>query len=333
MLNRLLHRRSMGRAALGFLAAGLAVHRPALAQPSTEGWPNRSVRLVVPYSPAGSSDAVGRFFAERLSTALGQPVVVENRNGLAGTLGMDVVAKSPPDGYTVVLATANQTINETLQPRRPHQLMRDFAPVAMLNRFPLAMAISKELPANNAAELIAYAKANPGRLDYASSGPGSVYHLSAEIFAKKAGITMQHVPFRNYNEARTALMAGQIHLMFDVTISLAQLINAGLMRGIATTGTERSTLLPNLPLLSDTVAGYEASQWNALLVPAGTPASIIARINTEVHRILVDPGAAAFQQSQGAVVTPMSPAELTSFIRADIDEHREAIALAGVRPE
>ena len=331
----MLHRRSICHAAMGSLAgfAATGLCGAARAQAAADGWPIRPIRLVVPFSPAGSSDAVGRFFAERLTNALGQPVVVENRNGLAGTLGMDVVAKSAPDGYTVVLATANQTINETLQPRRPHQLMRDFAPVAMLNRFPLAVAVTKELPVTSPAELIAYAKANPGRLDFASSGPGSVFHLSAEIFAQQAGITMQHVPFRNYNEARTALMSGQIQVMFDVTISLAQLINSGLIRGLATTGTERATLLPDLPLLSDTLPRYEAFQWNALMVPANTPQAIITRLNTEVNRILADPATAAAQQAQGAVIMPMQPAELAAFMKADIDQQREAIALAGVRPE
>jgi tripartite-type tricarboxylate transporter receptor subunit TctC len=320
--------------ALGGLAGGAALAAPRRAgAQGTEAWPSRPVRIVVPFAAAGSSDAVGRFLAERLSRALGQPVVVENRPGLAGTIGVDHVAKGAPDGHTFVIITANQTINETLQPRRPYQLLRDLVPVAAVNSFHLALAVAPSVPAQTVPELVAHAKGNPGRLDYASSGPGSIFHLAAEVFRARAGIEMQHVPFRQYSEARTALVAGQIHLMFDATFTLEPLIRAGNVKGIATTGPERSPLLPELPTVADTMPGYEAALWNGLLGPAGLPRPIVERMNAEVNRILADPATVEAQTRLGALTMRMSPAEFEAFLRRDIERQAEAIRVANIRPE
>jgi tripartite-type tricarboxylate transporter receptor subunit TctC len=313
------------------LAGALAAPVPLRSQ--GVDWPTRPVRIVVPFAAAGSSDAVGRFLADRLSPALGQPFIVENRPGLAGTIGVDHVAKSAPDGHTFVLITTNQTINETLQPRRPYQLLRDLMPVAAVNTLHLALAVAPALPARNVAELVVHAKANPGKLDYGSSGPGSVFHLAAEVFAARAGIEMQHIPFRQYSEARTALVAGQLHLMFDAAFTLEPLIRPGRVRGLATTGAERSPLLPELPTLAETIPGYEAALWNGLLGPAGLPPSIVERMNAAVNRILADPATIAAQSRIGATTTPGSPAAFAAFLRTDIEQQATAIRLARVEPE
>jgi tripartite-type tricarboxylate transporter receptor subunit TctC len=303
---------------------------PALAQ---EAWPRRPLRLVVPYSPGGMTDTVARLLAERLGRVLGQPVVVENRPGLAGTIGVDVVAKSPPDGHTLVVGTTNPTINETLQPRRPFRLMTDLAPVAMIDSVPFALCVANVLPVQSLAELIAYAKAHPGDLNYASSGPGSALHLSMERLAVQAGIRMQHIPFRNYAEARTSLVAGQIQLMFDGSFTLAPLIRAGQIRGIATGGSTRDPQLPELPTLAETWPGFEAGLWNGLFGPAAMPAAVVERLNAEVNRFLAEPQVITAQAALGAVGLPMTVAGFRSFLAAEIERHAAVVQAAGVQPE
>lgn len=322
-------RRSLALAGL----AALAAPRLAQAQGSAEAWPSRPVRLVVPFAAAGSTDALGRFMAERLTRVLGQPVVVENRPGMAGTIGVEAVARGAPDGTVFVLITTNHAINESLQPRRGYQLLRDLTPIGGVNALPLALAVANAVPARTMPEFIAYAKANPGRLDYGTSGPGSLYHLTAETLCKRAEIGMQHIPFRNFNEARTALVAGQLHAMFDAAFTLAPLIQAGQIQGLATTGAARLPLLPDLPLLSETLPGMEVTLWNVLLGPANVPRQIVERMNAAVNRILADPAAIEAQQALGAAVTPMTPEAAGDFLRREVAVQAEAVRLAGLQPE
>ncbi|MDB5412152.1 MAG: tripartite tricarboxylate transporter family receptor [Rubritepida sp.] len=311
---------------------GLAAFLPGIAR-AQEAWPRRSIRIIVPYSPGGSTDTVSRLIAERLSRALGQSVVTENRPGLAGTIGVDVVAKSAPDGYNLVVGTTNQAINETLQPRRPFRLMTDLAPVAMMDSFPFALVVANNLPIHSVADLVVYAKAHPGVLNYASSGPGAALHLTMERLRTLAGIEMQHVPYRNYAEGRTALIAGQIQLLFDAVFTVTPLIRAGQIRGIATTGLQRAALLPELPTLAETWPGFEASLWNGLLAPAGTPETVIARLNAEVNRILAEPEMIAAHNTLGAVGMPMSPAGFRDFLASEIAGLAAVVRAAGVQPE
>jgi tripartite-type tricarboxylate transporter receptor subunit TctC len=318
------------RHALGLLATSLAPLQSAAAQ---QAWPQRPLRLVVPYSPGGMTDTVARLLAERLGRVLGQPMVVENRPGLAGTIGVDNVAKSAPDGLSLVVGTTNQTINETLQPRRPFRLMTDLTPVAMIDYVPFALAVANALPVHSVSELVAYAKAHPGELNYASSGPGSALHLTMERLRVQAGVEMQHVPYRNYAEARTALIAGQIQLMFDGAFTLAPLIRAGQIRGLATTGLTRDAQLPELPTLAETWPGFEASLWNGMFGPAGMPAAVVARLNTEVNRLLVEPEMVAAQAALGAISMPMSTTEFRDFLAAEIERHAGLVRAAGVQPE
>ncbi len=308
----------------------LLLATPALAQ---EPWPRRAIRLIVPYSPGGATDTVARQLAERLARPIGQSVVVENRPGLAGSLGVDLVAKSAADGYAWVVGTTNQTINETLQPRRPFRLMTDLAPVAMINSFPFALAVANVLPVRSVAELQAHARAYPGALNYASSGQGSALHLTAERLRVQMGVEMQHIPFRNYAEARTALITGQIQLMFDGVFTLAPLIRAGQIRGLATTGAARDAQLPELPTLAETWPGFQASLWNGIFAAAATPAAVVARMNAEVNAILAEPSMIAAQAAIGAVGMPMTPPEFRAFLEAEITRHAEIVRVAGVQPE
>ncbi len=238
-----------------------------------------------------------------------------------------------PDGHTLVVGTTNQTINETLQLRRPFRLMEDFTPVAMINRVPFALAVTNSLPVHSLAELIAYARARPGELNYASSGPGSALHLSMERLRRLAGIELQHVPFRNYAEARTALMAGQIQLMFDGSFTLAPLIHAGQIRGLATGGLRSDRQLPELPTLAETWPGFEAGLWNGFFGPAGMPPAVVERLNAAVNRFLADPKVIEAHASLGAVGLPMTQAAFRDLIAAEIARHAEVVKAAGVSPE
>jgi tripartite-type tricarboxylate transporter receptor subunit TctC len=319
-------------AILAAATAAFAVPRPSAAQDAP--WPpGRPIRLVVPFAAAGSSDAIGRFLAERLARHLNQPVVVENRPGAGGTVGAAEVARAAPDGTAFLIITTNHAINETLQPRRGYAMLRDLTPVARINALPLALAVAHVVPARTVAELVAHAKANPGRLDYASSGPGSLYHLFTEEFCRRAGIAMQHIPFRNFNEGRTALVAGQVQVIVDAAFTLAPLIQGGQIRGLATTGAQRLSLLPDLPLIGETVPGMEATLWNGLLGPANLPRRVVEGMNAAMNAVLSDPAVVEAQARLGAVVTPATPEAFAAFLRREIETQAEAVRIAGVQPE
>ena len=304
----------------------LALPRPAAAQ----AWPSRPVRIVVPFGLGGSADIAARFLAEPLSMALGQPVVVENRPGAGAVIGTDVVAKSAPDGHTLLLMSNTHTANETLLANRPYVLMRDLAPVAAINIAYHVLAVHGSLGIRTVPELIAKAKSMPGRLDYASSGPGTPYHIASEVFAAMAGIELNHIPFRGSNEARTALIAGQVPMMFDAIPTMREQITNGRVIGLGTTGLARSPLLPELPAVAETVPGFEASIWLGLMGPAGLPAPIAARLHEEVGKVLASSVGREVMAKGGAEPMPMTIAEFDNFLRRDIERQREWIRMAKI---
>jgi len=287
---------------------------------------------LVPFGLGGSADVAARALQEPLSAALGQAVVVENRPGAGAVIGTDLVVKSAPDGHTLLLMSNTHTANETLLPNRPYNLMRDLAPVAAVNIARHALVVHPSVPATTVPELIALLRANPGRYDYASSGPGTPYHIAGEVFLSMAGVQAQHIPFRGSNEARTALVAGQVPIMFDAIPTVREQILGGRVRGLATTGPARSPLLPELPTVADTLPGYEASIWLGVMAPTGTPAAIIERLNTEINAYLRRPETRDAQARTGAETTPMSIAEFGAFIRADILRQAEYIRMARITP-
>ena len=312
----------------------LAIATPALlAAPAlrAQAWPSRPVRIVVPFGLGGSADVAARFLAEPLSQSFGQPVVIENRPGAGGTIGADAVAKAQPDGYTLLLMSNTHTANETLLPQRPYQLMRDLCAIAFINVAYHVLAVHPSLPAQNVADLIAYARANPGRLDYASSGPGTPYHIAGEVFRSLASIEITHVPFRGSNEARTALIAGQVPMMFDAIPTMAEQARGGRVRALATTGPQRSPLLPELPAVAEVLPGYEASIWLGLMGPAAMPEALRERINAEVNRIMSLPATREAQLRAGAQTRPMTIAEFDAFLRADITRQAEWIRMARIQ--
>ncbi len=307
--------------------AALLTGRRALAQ----AWPARPIRIIVPFGLGGSADVAARFLAEPLQQALGQPVVVENRPGAGGTIGADQVAKATPDGHTLLLMSNTHTANETLLPNRPYVLLRDLAPVAFVNVAHHVLVVHPSLPVNSLAELIAYCKANPGKLDYASSGPGTPYHVAGEIFRAMAGIEITHIPFRGSNEARTALIAGQVPMMFDAIPTMAEQARGGRVRALATTGPRRSPLLPEVPTVAEALPGYDASIWLGVMAPAQTPAPIVERLNAEINRIMSLQATREAQLRAGAEVNPMSASAFADFLRQDITRQSEGIRISGMK--
>jgi tripartite-type tricarboxylate transporter receptor subunit TctC len=312
---------------------GLALGAVLLAgrQAAAQAWPTRPIRMIVPFGIGGSADVAARFLAEPLQQALGQPVIIENRPGAGGTIGADQVAKAAPDGHTLLLMSNTHTANETLLPNRPYVLLRDLAPVAFVNVAHHVLVVHPSLGVNSLAELIAYCKANPGKLDYASSGPGTPYHVAGEIFRAMAGIEITHIPFRGSNEARTALIAGQVPMMFDAIPTMAEQARGGRVRALATTGPRRSPLLPDAPTVAEALPGYEASIWLGVMAPAQTPAAIVERLNAEINRIMSLQATRDAQLRAGAEVNPMAVAAFGDFLRQDITHQAEGIRISGMK--
>jgi len=310
-------------------AAALAMPAPSRAQAA---WPTRPVRIVVPFGLGGSADVAARFLAEPMAASFGQPFVVENRPGAGAVIGTEMVAKSPADGHTLLLMSNTHTANETLLPGRPYQLMRDLAPVGAINIAHHVLAIHPSLPAQNLAELIALLRANPGRYDYASSGPGTPYHVAGAVFLAMAGATAQHVPFRGSNEARTALIGGQVPIMFDAIPTMREQVVGGRVRAIATTGPQRSPLMPEVPAVAEALPGYEASIWLGLMAPAGTPRPVVDRLNAELGRILALDATRQAQARMGAQPMPMSVEQFDAYLRQDIARQGEWIRMARMTP-
>jgi tripartite-type tricarboxylate transporter receptor subunit TctC len=314
-----------------FAAAATLAHAPLFRPALAQAWPARTVRIIVPFGAGGPADIYARFLAERLSGPLGHSMVVENRPGAGAVVGTDLAAKAGADGYTLLMMSNTHTANETLIATRPYSLMRDFAPVAPINVANHAL-VAKTGLATSVADLIAKAKAAPGTLNYASSGPGTPYHIAGAAFCYRAGITVEHIPFRGSGEARTAIIGGQVDFMFDSITTQIQNIEAGRVVGLATSGPRRNPLLPNLPTVSEAgVAGYTSSIWLGIMAPAGTPAPIIERLNAEITRVTTAPETVAAWGRQAVEPMRMSPAEFGTFLQQDIADQAEVIRAANIK--
>lgn len=314
----------------GALAAGAAIAAGPVRAQRTGDWPSRIVKLVVPFGLGGSADVYARYMAEQMREPLGAALVVENKPGAGAIIGTDFVAKSEPDGYTFLIMSNTHTANETLLPNRPYDLMRDLAPVAGCNIAYNVLVVHPSVPAKTVPELIAYAKAHPGEMNYASSGPGTPYHIVGEIFRSMADIKVQHVPFRGSDQARNAVVAGQVQYMFDAIPTMAEQIKAGSVRGLATTGLQRSKLLPDLPTVAETLPGFDGPIWIGMMAPAHTPAPIIEKMNQIVTHVLTTPAAKEWQSKLGSEPMPMSVAEFDAFVRKDIETQRKWIREANI---
>ncbi|MGG5888134.1 Bug family tripartite tricarboxylate transporter substrate binding protein [Falsiroseomonas sp. HC035] len=311
--------------------AGSALAAPRLAS-AQAAWPNRPVRIIIPFAASGGADTFTRLLTEPLGEAFGQPFVVENRPGGGGVIGTDAVVRSAPDGHTLMMLTVTHTANETLLPNRPYVLMRDLVPVACLNRTYQVLVVHSDVPARSVAELVALAKARPGAMDYASSGPGTPYHIAFEVFRHAAGIEVQHVPFRLSGDARNAVAGGTVPMMFDGIATMMPLIQSGRVRALGTTGLVRSSLMADTPTIAETLPGFQQVGFNGVMAPAGTPREVVEKLNAAVNRILGTASIQAAFARLGAEIAPMTVAEYDTLLREDIERRREWIRLAGIQP-
>jgi tripartite-type tricarboxylate transporter receptor subunit TctC len=312
---------------LGLLATSLS----GFAQ---QPYPNRPVKIIVPFAASGPADNYARFMAQRLQEALGQSFVVDNRPGAGSIIGTDAVAKSAPDGYTLLMMSNTQTVNESLIPVRPFNLIKDFAPIAPINYSDLVLVAHPSVPAQNLAEFIKYAKAHPGKINFASSGNGTPYHMAGELFKYMAGVSMTHIPYKGSAAARTDVLSGQVDVMFDAVTTMTENIKAGKVRGLATTGKTRSTVAPELPTVNeDGVPKYEALIWLGLMAPAGTPDAIIQRLNTEINKIVNAPDVKATWAKQGAVAMSMTAPVFAKYVADDVAKWATIVKVSGAKAD
>jgi tripartite-type tricarboxylate transporter receptor subunit TctC len=313
------------------LAALLAAFALAAA---ADDYPSRPVKIIVPFAGGGPADVYARFLAQRLQQAMGQPFVIEDRPGGGSVVGTEIVAKSAPDGYTLLLMSNTHTVNESLMPNKPFQLMRDFTPVAPINYSDLVLVVNPTVPAKTLQELIALAKSEPGKLNYASSGPGTPYHMAGELFKSMAGLDIVHVPYKESSAARTGVLGGQVEMMFDAVTVMSGHVKAGKVRALATSGKVRSAVMPDVPTLSEAgVPGYEAVIWLGLIAPKNTPPAIVDRLNAEITRIVSRPDTQAEWAKQGAVAMTMSPDAFGKFLGDDIVKWERIVRISGARAD
>jgi tripartite-type tricarboxylate transporter receptor subunit TctC len=315
------------------LAAG-AVALPAVARIAHgQPYPSRPVRIVVPFAAAGPNDIIARVLGQWLAERLGQPFVIENRPGAASNLGTEAVVHAAPDGYTVLIVSSPQAINATLYDKLHFQFRRDIAPVAAIMRVPNVMVVDRSFPARSVPDFISYAKANPDRLNFASSGVGASNHMSGELFKIMTGIAMTHVPYRSSGPALTDLIGGRVQVMFDAITSTIEHIKADRLRSLAVTSTPRSALIPDTPVMSDFVPGYDVSNWFGLGMPSHTPGEIINRLNTAVNEGLADPGLQARLAGMGGTPLPGSPSDFGKLIADETEKWGKVIRTANIKPE
>ena len=314
----------------GIAALALVAALPAAAQ----DYPTKPVRIVVPFAAGGPADVYARFLAQRLQESLRQTFVVDNRPGAGSIIGTDAVAKSPADGYTLLLMSNTHTVNESLIPAKPFQLMRDFAPVAPINSSDLVLVARSALPVTTVAELLAAAKAKPGALSYASSGPGTPYHMAGELFKAMAGVSILHIPYKGSSGARTDVLGGQVDLMFDAVTTMTEHVRAGKVKALGTTGAARSAVMPDVPTIAEAgVPGYEATIWLGLMAPKNTPPQVVSRLNAEVVKIVSDAEVGRAWRAQGALPMTMSVAEFTRYLEEDIVKWAHIVKVSGAKPE
>ncbi len=322
-LSKLLRLSALAVAALGL----------ACSAASAQDYPNKPVKWVVPYPPGGTTDILARLIGQYLSEHLGQQFVIDNRPGAGNNIGTEAVANAPPDGYTLLLVNPANGINVTLYKKLPFNFLRDIAPVAGITRVPNVMEVNPKFPAKTVAELIAYAKANPGKINMASSGNGTSVHLSGELFMAMTGVKMTHVPYRGAGPALTDLIAGTVDVMFDNLPSSIEFIRSGKLRALAVTTEARNPALPDVPVVADTVPGYEASAWFGIGAPRGTPASIIEKINRTVNDALAEPKMKLRLADLGGIPMAGTPADFGKVMASETEKWAKAVRFSGASIE
>jgi tripartite-type tricarboxylate transporter receptor subunit TctC len=300
---------------------------------AAQDYPARTVKIIVPFGAGGPADVYARQLAQHLSDSLKQPFVVEDRPGAGSIIGTNEVAKSPPDGYTLLLMSNTHTTNESLTPNKPFQLMRDFMPVAAINYSDLVMVVHPSVQAKDVKEFIALAKKEPGKLNYASSGPATPYHMAAELFKTMSGTDMVHIPHKASGEMRSAVIGGHVQMAFDAVTTMTENVKAGQVRALGTSASKRSSVLPNVPTIAESgVPGYESTIWLGVMAPVGTPKPVVDKLNAEINKVINSAAVKAAWDKQGAVPLAMSPAEFDAYLRKDIEKWAKVVQAANLKP-
>ena len=299
-----------------------------------QDYPSRPVKIVVPFAVGGPADIYARYIGAKLGESLGQPFVIENKPGAGAVTGTDAAAKSAPDGYTLLLMSNAHTVNETLIPNKPYALARDFVAVAPINYSDLMIVVNPSVKASTLQEFIALAKSQPGKLNYASSGPGTPYHMAGELFKSMAGVDIVHVPYKESSAARTGVIGGQVDMMFDAVTTMNEQAKAGKVRALATSGKTRSAVTPSIPTVSEAgVPGYEAVIWLGVLAPKGTPPAVVNKLNAEIAKIVNNPDTRAEWAKQGASSLAMTPDEFTKYVSDDIAKWKKVVEVSGAKAD
>ena len=319
------------------LMRAAAIACAALITPATssalmaQDYPSRPVKIIVPFGAGGPADVYARQIGQHLSDTLKQSFVVENRPGAGSIIGTDAVAKSPPDGYTLLLMSNTHTTNELLTPNKPFQLMRDFVPVAAINYSDLVMVVHPAVPAKDLKEFIALAKKEPGKLNYGSSGPATPYHMAGELFKAMSGTDIVHIPHKASGEMRSAVIGGHVQMAFDAVTTMTENVKAGQVRALATSAGKRSTVLPDVPTVAEAgVPGYDATIWLGVMAPTGTPKATVDKLNAEINKVIARADVKAAWDKQGAVALTMTPTEFDAYLRKDIDKWAAVVKAANL---
>ena len=313
---------------LGIVLLAALATKAAQAQ----SYPARPVKMVVPFSAGGPADNYARFLAQRLQESLGQSFVVDNKPGAGSVIGTDFASKAAPDGYTLLVMSNTQTVNESLIPNKPYALMRDFVGVAPINYSDLVLVAHPGSGISSIADLIKRAKADPDKLNYASSGPGTPYHMAGELFKSMAKVTITHVPYKGSAGARTDVLGGQVEMMFDAVTTMADQAKAGKVRALATTGRQRSDVMPDVPTVAEAgVPGYEATIWLGVMAPKGTPKPIVDKLNEAISQIVAQGDVKQAWSKQGAVPLLMNPAQFDKYLNEDIAKWAQVIKSANIK--
>ena len=312
------------------VSAAMALPLPALSQ----AWPNKSVKIVVPFGPGGPADVYARELGAALTEMQQQTFIIDNKPGAGAVIGTEIVAKSPPDGYTLLMMSNTHTTNETLLTNKPYALLKDLVPIAPVNSSDLVMVVHPSVKATTVKEFIELAKKEPGKLSYASSGPGTPYHMAGELFKHMTGTDILHVPHKNSGDARNSVLGGHVNMMFDAVTAMAGAVKADKLRALATTGRNRSSVLPLVPTVSEAgVPGYEATIWLGIMGPAGTPAAVIETLNAAIAKVVAQTKLREAWAQQGAEPMTMSPAAFGTFLKGDIDKWAKVIQTAGIKAQ
>jgi tripartite-type tricarboxylate transporter receptor subunit TctC len=319
----------MAAAAIALMAA------PGIAQAPASNWPNKPIRYIVPFAPGGTTDILARTIGERLGAALGQPIVVENKPGQGGSIGVAELARAAPDGYTIGGGTiSSHAINATLYDKLSYDPVTSFAPITMYATQPNVLLVHPSVPAKNVRELIALLKASPNKYSFGSAGNGTSQHISGELFKAMAGVNMQHIPYRGSGQMMPELLGGTLLVAFDNIATAVQHVNAGKLRALAVTSATRSVVSPDVPTMAESgLPGYDISSWQAVFAPAGTPAPIVERLYTEIARILKTPDIQKRLSDLGLNVSEMTPAQLTGLIKTDVPRLGKIVKDTGARAD